>query len=152
MQYKRGNTKGLHKHSTQATTFVNLYSSLRGTKTLMLTTFLCPTASLLIADPNGHPRKDLELIMRQPYPPVANARESLRPTPHYEPPREFSVTRIHTWKHNAWREPPWCREHTVLSDIRERALCGQAFGLRTDKISCMVQNPGRITANLIRQT
>ena len=64
VQYKRGNTKGLHKHSTQATTFVNLYSSLRGTKTLMLTTFLCPTASLLSDDPTGHPRKDLELIVR----------------------------------------------------------------------------------------
>ena len=72
----------------------------------MLTTFLCPTASLLIADPNGHPRKDLELIMRQPYPPVASARESLRPTPHYEPPGELAVTVIHTWKHNAWKETP----------------------------------------------
>ena len=72
----------------------------------MLTTFLRPTASLLSADPNGHPRKDLELIMRQLYPPVASARESLGPTPHDEPPREFPVTRIHTWKHNAWKETP----------------------------------------------
>ena len=72
----------------------------------MLTTFLCPTASLLIAGPTGHPRKDYKLIMRLPYPPVASARVSLRPTPHYEPPGELAVTVIHTWKHNAWKEIP----------------------------------------------